>query len=149
MLRSERGFTLVEMLIVVLLMGLMLAFAVPALRRLGNSQGIKGARDNMVAQLQMARARAISTGVKQPMHFYPGTYGWDYHLHPLGSVFGTAGWRFPTGVTYETGANVDIEMMPDGTAQFPPSGVNTIAIKNTQGQRDTVIVMASGMVFGK
>ena len=148
MLRSNRGFTLVEMMIVVLLMGLMLAFAVPALRKLGNSQGLKGTRDNIVSQLNLARARAISSGVKQPMHFYPGTYGWDYHLHPQGSATATVGWKFPNGVTYETGASVNIEMMPDGTAQFP-LGTSTIAIRNTQGARDTVVVLGSGMVVAK
>lgn len=148
MLRSNRGFTLVEMMIVILLMGLMLAFAVPALRRLGNSQGLKGARDNMVSQLQIARARAISTGVKQPIHFYPGTYGFDYHLHPVNAATSSTGWMFPNGVTYETSTNVNVEMMPDGRAQFP-LGSSSIAIKNLQGQRDTVYVLASGLVIAR
>lgn len=148
MLRSNRGFTLAEMMIVVLLMGLMLAFAIPAFRRLGNSQGLKGARDNIVSQLQLARARAISTGVSQPMHFYPGTYGWDYHLHPHSSPTATAGWTFPNGVSYQTSTNVNIEMMPDGTAQFP-LGPNRVTIKNNQGLRDTIVVLASGMVIAQ
>ena len=62
MTRCSRGFTLVEMLIVVLLMGLMLGFAVPALRRMGNTHGLKGAKENIISQVQLARSRAISTG---------------------------------------------------------------------------------------
>ena len=149
MVRCSRGFTLVEMMIVVLLMGLMLAFAVPALRRLGNTQNLKGAKEDVIAQLQMARARAISTGLVQRMHFYPGTYGYDYHLHPATSPpSADQGWMFPKGVSYETNASVSIEMNPDGTASFP-LGPNTIALKNQQGVRDTVAVMASGLVVSQ
>jgi len=147
MLRSARGFTLVEMLIVILLMGMMLAFAVPALRRLGNSQGLKGTKENIISQLQLARARAISTGVEQKMHFYPGTYGYDYHLH--GSSGAAAGWMFPKGVTYENSASVSINMQPNGSVTFDPYNTNTIYLKNVQGVRDTVVVMSSGLVVSQ
>ncbi len=146
MLRSNRGFTLVEMMIVVLLMGLMLGFAVPALRRLSNSQGLKGARENMVSQLQLARARAMSTGTDQTMHFFPGTYGYDYHLHTGNPV----GWNFPRGVTYgwATTQNIIVTLKADGSISFP-SGVSQIPLMDTQGTRDTVAMLTSGLVLAQ
>lgn len=147
MVRCSRGFTLVEMMIVVLLMGLMLAFAVPALRRLGNTQNLKGARENIIAQVQMARAKAITTGVDQPIHFYPGTYGFDYHIHPVGVGVATVGWNFPRGVSYgwSGGTLAAVTMQKDGTA----SNSVTIPLVNAQGVRDTVAVMVSGMVVSQ
>ena len=146
MLRSNRGFTLAEMMIVILLMGLMLAFAVPAFKRLGASQGLKGARENMVAQLQLARARALSTGTRQIMHFYPGTYGFDYHLHTANPI----GWNFPNGVSYGFSGTTSfaVWMEKDGTASFP-DGISIIPLKNRQGLRDTVAILASGLVISQ
>lgn len=148
MLRSNRGFTLVELMIVVLLMGLMLGFAVPALRSLGNSHSLKGAKEDVMAELQLARSKAMSTGVAQPVHFYPGTYGWDYHTHPASG--GMSGFRFPRGVSYgwASAQSVNITMKTDGTADFP-SGQNFIPLKNDQGLRDTIVVFASGQAFSQ
>src|SRR5881394_2550396 len=69
--RSTRGFSLIEMVIVVAMFGLLMAFAVPAVQRLGRTHGLKGARDDMSAQIQLARARAIASGDSIPIHFYP------------------------------------------------------------------------------
>jgi len=148
MLRSNRGFTLVEMAIVVLLMGLMLAFAVPALRHLSTSQGLKGAQQQMVSEVQLARARAMSSGQTQIMHFFqPSPYG-DYHLHDTGA--NPVGFYFPKGVSYGWGTpqNVIVNMNVDGTISFP-SGVSQIPLKNTAGLRDTISMLASGLVVSQ
>lgn len=150
MARCSRGFTLVELMIVVLLMGLMLAYAVPALRRLGNSQSVKGAKENIISQVQLARAKAISTGIDQPLHFYPGIYGWDYHVHTPGvAPTSLPGWKFPKGVSYgwATTQNVTITMKPNGTAEI--LGANMIPLMNLQGVRDTVVIMTSGIALSQ
>ena len=103
-----------------LILGLMLGFAVPALRHLSNSQGLKGAQQNMVAQLQLARARAMSTGTDQIMHFFPGTYGYDYHLHTGNPV----GWNFPQGVTYQRAADFKKKMLTDGSGNPVPISID-------------------------
>ena len=145
MLRSNRGFTLVEMMIVVLLMGLMLAFAVPALRRLGNSQGLKGAKENMISQIQLARAKAISTGIDQPVHFN-NNYGFNYHIHPSGVGTPTTGWVFPNGVSYGVSTfSSSVTMYANGKA----SNSVTIPLMNLQGARDTLVVLTSGLVMSQ
>ena len=146
MLRSNRGFTLVEMMIVVLLMGMMLAFAVPALRKLGASQGLKGAKENIISQLQMQRAQAISTGVDSQRIHFNQNYGFDYHLHPASGT-PTVGWHFPKGVTYATGFSnaSDLIMKADGRASMSL----TIPLMNQQGVRDTVVVLTSGLVMSQ
>ena len=147
MSRSSRGFTLVEMAIVVLLMGLMVGFAIPAFRRLGGTHGVRGAKDNIISQVQMARARAIATGVDQPIHFFTGTFGFDYHIHPVGVGVATVGWKLPNNVTYEwpVGSPMAVTMQKDGRA----SSSLIIPLTNAQGVKDTVSVLASGQVFSR
>lgn len=143
--RSSRGFTLVELAAVVLVMGLIFGFAVPTIANLRKSHDVKGARDNIIAQVQMARARAIATGVNQPIHFYTGTYGFDYHIHPVGVSVATVGWNLPKGVSYQwpVGSPMNVTMKKDGTA----NSSLVIPITNLRGTRDTVTVMASGLVL--
>lgn len=142
MQRSERGFTLAEMLIVVLLMGLMLAFAIPAFRSFGNSHNLKGAKEDMISQIQMARAKAISTGVDQPIHFN-NNFGYNYHVH-VGSVI--TGFLFPRGVSYATtGYATTVTMYKNGTA----SNSLMIPLKNNQGVRDTIAILTSGLVMSQ
>ena len=146
MLRSNRGFTLAEMMIVILLMGLMLAFAIPAFRRLGNSQGLKGAKENIVSQLQLARAKAISTGVDSPPIHFNTSYGSGFHLHPAGVGVPNVNWLFSNGVTYGTpGYSASVIMYKNGTA----STSLIIPLMNAQGVRDTVAVLQSGLVVAQ
>ena len=146
--RSSRGFTLVEMAAVVLLVGLIIGFAVPSFRRMRQSHDVKGARDNIIAQLQMARARAIASGVDQPIHFFSGTYNFDYHVHVPGTpINNIMGWKLPRGVTYQwpSGSPMQVTLLKNGKA-------NTsliIPITNTRGTRDTVSVLASGLVLAQ
>jgi hypothetical protein len=95
----------------------------------------------------MARAKAIATGVDQPMHFFPGTYGFDYHAHPPGIGIPNAGWNFPNGVSYgwPTGTTFAVTMLKDGTANT--SGI--IPLMNTKGTRDTVVILTSGLVIAQ
>ena len=145
--RSNRGFTLVELAAVVLVMGMVFAFAVPSIAKFRKSHDVKGARDNIIAQIQMAKAKAIATGVDQPIHFFTGAYGYDYHIHPgeVGPV--TVGWKLPRGVTYQWpgGSPMKVTMKKDGTANWSL----IIPITNTRGLRDTVSVLTSGLVLGQ
>ncbi|MEO5617048.1 MAG: prepilin-type N-terminal cleavage/methylation domain-containing protein [Candidatus Eisenbacteria bacterium] len=145
--RSCRGFTLVEMAAVVLVMGLIFGFAIPTIASLRKSHDVKGARDNIIAQVQMARAKAIATGVDQPIHFFTGTYGFDYHIHPAGVGVATMGWKLPQGVSYQwpAGSPMAVTMKKDGKANTSL----VIPITNLKGTRDTVSVLASGLVLAQ
>ncbi len=146
--RSDRGFTLVELAAVVLLMGLIFGFAVPALSSFRRSHDVKGARENIISQLNLARAKAIATGVDQPVHFYTGTYGFDFHVHPTGApIASIVGWKLPKGVSYQwpVGSPMAVTMKKDGKA----STSLIIPITNTRGLRDTVAVLSSGLVLSQ
>src|SRR5205823_3541973 len=66
---SEQGFSLVELAIVVLVMGMLLTFAIPSYRSLSESYQLRGAAENIAGQLRLAREKAIGSGVTQQVQF--------------------------------------------------------------------------------
>ena len=62
-LRPVKGFTLIEMLVVVALMGIFLAIAAPNFASLIRTNRVQAAADELVGILQYARAEAITRGV--------------------------------------------------------------------------------------
>src|SRR5258706_2071467 len=95
-----RGFSLVELAVTLVIFGTLLAFCVPALQTFSQGSQLKGATEDVAAQLRLAREKAIATGQSQTMHFtpnFPVGSGWDYHIHN-GAVVGP-GWGLPKGGT--------------------------------------------------
>lgn len=146
---NTRGFTLVELAVTILVLGLLFAFSVPAYQNVSASYQLKGATENLAAQLRLAREKAISTGMDQPMHF---VYQWvdpldgvvsDYHIH-YPSGFSPAKWKLPRGITYYS-VTVNPTMIRDGRA----SASGNIILRDRRGYRDTVSVQMSGLILTK
>ncbi len=138
---ASRGFSLIEVTVAVLVLGLLLAFSVPAFQGLSASYQLKGAAENIAAQLRLSREKAIATGVDQPMHFTPGFANADYHIHYPSGV--GAKWSLPPGITYVS--VVHPTMTRDGRSSL--SG--DIVLQDRRGNRDTVNVQISGLVLTK
>jgi prepilin-type N-terminal cleavage/methylation domain-containing protein len=139
--RAQRGFTLVEMAVTLLIFGMLLAFSVPALQGMNRTQQLKGTAENIAGQLRLARERAIATGTAVVVHCtmnYPTT--WDLHIHQPGLAPGP-GWDFPNGITYVSAAS------PTFAADGRASGSGLIVIRNTRGLRDTISIQSSGLVL--
>jgi prepilin-type N-terminal cleavage/methylation domain-containing protein len=61
-LRGRRGFTIAEMMIVVLIMGIAAAIAAPRVQGMIRASSLTGALNQVAADLQLARVRAIRAG---------------------------------------------------------------------------------------
>ena len=144
-----RGFTLVEVAVTILLLGLVLAFSIPTFRSLSNSYQLKGATENVAGQLRLGRERAIATGQIQHYHLPSPSYGNIYYLinHAVEAVPKSWNrWNLPKGITYYSGTTLPwVEMKPDGRANT--SGF--VILKDERGRRDTVSVLLSGLVLTK
>lgn len=75
-MRARRGFTLIEMLVVVTIMGLMLTIIVPRMRT-SPGQHVSLAARQMVRDLEATRARALTTRRATRVCFNPSVAG-DY-----------------------------------------------------------------------
>jgi len=144
-LGDPRGFTLLETAVVMIILGVIVAFSFPAYVRFNRTMQLKGSAQNIAGQIQLARQKAIATGVNQVLHFQAGTFGWDYHTHTPGQPI--VGWKLPRNVTYvwSTGtlSAQTVIMRADGRADR--SG--TVIVRTTDGLSDTVNVQLSGLVL--
>jgi len=141
--RNSRGFSLIELAVVVTIMGITFAIGVPSYLTYRRSQELKGAAQNIASQIRLARATAIMTGRTQRFHLYENFNGYDYHVHDsTGGI--KSGWKLPDGISYEWGNDlVSVDLDRDGRA----STALDILLVREDGQRDTVFVQKSGMVF--
>jgi prepilin-type N-terminal cleavage/methylation domain-containing protein len=146
-LRDDRGFTLMELMVVMIVLATVLAFSLPAYIDYLGSHNLKGAAEDIVGQLKIAREKAIATGTKQIMHFYTNQYNSDYHIHNTvaGVAVTTPGWYLPHGITYYNGAGFQpiYQMNPDGTC----SNSGYIILQDVRSHRDTVSVQMSGLIL--
>jgi len=75
-LKNKSGFSLIEMMVVVALIGLMAAIAVPSFRGLIQKGRLKAAGREITMDLLLERATAISSGSPQTFVFNVGTGSW-------------------------------------------------------------------------
>jgi len=141
--RAERGFTLVEMAVTLLIFGMLLAFSVPALNSMNKTQQLKGTAENVASWLRLQRERAIATGNPMTVHSFAlaGTVG-DLHTHNL-TEGPKPGPKFPRDVSYVSAIPNNMIFQPDGRA----STSGSIILRNSRGLRDTITFQTSGLVL--
>ena len=142
---SDRGFTLIELAITILVMGIVLGFSIPAFTNLSASYQLRGAAEDVAGQLRLAREKAIATGVVQPMHLpatlTSGVYR-TYHIHYPAGI--STAWLLPNGIAFTSASvNTWYRMQTDGRCDN--SGL--IVLTDRRGNRDTVSVQLSGLVL--
>ena len=141
--RGNGGFSLVELAVVLVVMGLLFGIGVPSFLTYRRSQELQGAAENIASQLRLARSTAIMTGRTQRFHLYANFNGYDYHVHDGTGPIKT-GWNLPDGITYEwANALVSVDMTPDGRA----STALSVVLNREDGQADTVFVEKTGMIL--
>jgi prepilin-type N-terminal cleavage/methylation domain-containing protein len=59
---DRRGFNLVEVLVVIVLIGVVIGFATPTLTRIGNGANLRGARGALITAVNVAKSSAVTTG---------------------------------------------------------------------------------------
>ena len=78
-LRSQRGFTMTELVIVMAILGILAAFAAPAMSRFLQTQRVRSIAYDLFADLSFARSEAISRGHNVTVQSVNGTdwnQGW-------------------------------------------------------------------------
>jgi type II secretion system protein H len=143
-IQSRRGFTLLELVVVMLLLTIVMAMTAPALRNFWKGNRVKDAGDQLAAMTRLARTSAISDGMMYRLAIDEDGKG--YALMMLqGQAFVLA-----PGHDYELPAEVQIEVMKsDGSSalwiDFHPSGRTepaTIRV-SAEGHKDIVLTCHS------
>ena len=137
--RTDSGFSLVELMVVLVILGLLVAFSIPAYQSYLSSQRLRGTTQQLASIARLSRERAMALGVDQNLHYFLN-YGVDFHVHTGPPTYLV---KFPPGVHYATGSVILITMKKDGMAD--PSG--RVILENDKGIRDTMSVLSSGIVL--
>jgi prepilin-type N-terminal cleavage/methylation domain-containing protein len=141
--RMSHGFSLIELAVVMLIFGIVLATGIPSFIKYRRDQELVTTAQNIAGQIRLSRATAMVTGRVQRFHLYYNFSGYDYHTHDNNGPV-DKGWKLPKGVTYSWGSSlVGFDLTPDGRA----STSTDIMLVRNDGVRDTISVQMSGQVL--
>lgn len=136
---TEQGFSLMELMIVLVVFGIVLSFGIPAFHHYLLSQQLRGTSENLVQTVQLQRTRAMATGQSVVLNFNTGTpNAWTV----LGQ--GRSSRKvLPDGVTYASANPATLTLTREGHVNT--SGV--VVFQNRSGATDTVSIQVSGLAL--
>lgn len=135
----SRGFSLIELMIVLTIFGALIGFAIPSYNRYSQTQQLRGTSENLVQTLQLQRSRAMANGQSVTINFNTATPpGWT--CMSAGRSIRT---RLPNGVEYASANPTSLILTRDGRVNT--SG--TVVFRNRTGNSDTVSVQLSGLAL--
>lgn len=136
---DARGFTLIELMIVLGVFATILSFGLPAFGRYLQTQQLRGTSENLVQTVQLQRTRAMSTGQTITLAFDTGASpAWTI------SGAGTTNRRvLPHGLLFASASPTTLTITRDGRVNT--SGL--VVLENLQGLRDTVSIQVSGLAL--
>ncbi|MEP7015267.1 MAG: type II secretion system protein [Verrucomicrobiota bacterium] len=132
---GRKGFTLLELLVVMGIIAILLVVVIPAVTSLSKSSGRKGAIGNLLGAIEQARAEAIKTGQATYVVFPTFTTGSpaiiDRYNYKAYAVFTDdpaspvrpkqlTNWKtFPTGVALRAAGNAPLSSLPNAAGLTP------------------------------
>ncbi len=135
----ERGFSLIELMLVVSIFGVLLTFAIPTYRHYSQSQQLRGTSQNLVQTLQLQRSRAMATGQSVTLNFNTAApNAW--------TVMGagrSSRMTLSNGITYVSASPASLTLTRDGRVNT--SGL--VVFQNRAGVKDTVSIQVSGLAL--
>ena len=138
-LQHERGFTLIETMVAVVVLGLQIGFSIPSYQTYALTQRLRGTSENLVQTINLQRSRAMATGQSVTINFNTGSpAGWTVMSANLQNQ--TA---LPNGITYASANPTSLTLARDGTVNN--SGL--VIFQNRTGTQDTVSVQLSGLAL--
>ena len=140
---GEQGFSLIELMVVLVIIGLLFAVTLPAFRGFTQGNNVHNASRSVASQLSLARERAISTGNTQTIRFMKNFQSSDYHM--WNGTVANPSWRLPSSIDYlwSTGTQNSFRMSSDGRCL----DTGYIILQSDRGDRDTVSIRLSGLII--
>jgi len=133
--QNRVGFSLIEFIVVLSLMGILLAIGIPASKKLLLSYQLNGSARRVQTDLQNIKMRAAAENLG--FQFAYGAGSGSYTIRRDGSVFVSK--PLPEGIVITQAGTVSFS--PRGTA-----GSNRIRLRSTEGGCKQVVVSSTGRI---
>lgn len=133
-----RGFSLMELMIVLVVFGMLLGFGIPSFQRYSQTQALLGSSQNLVQTVQLQRSRAMATGTSVTLDFDTTAAAWVVLCNGKQNRY-----QLPRGVRYASADPLSLELKRDGHV----SSSGLVVLQNRSGARDTVSIMVSGLAL--
>ncbi len=156
---DSRGFSLIELMIVVVVAGLVLTFGLPAFGTFRDGMTLVQARDQVTQDLRMARQTAVTRHCPVVVTFGDGattTNVRDYSVlyDTNGDGAASTGERNVNRRMPSRTRMSQVSLMPTNKLTFDMSGVlkpgtagGELVFASPRGRVDTVLVSATGVVY--
>ena len=137
--RNNQGFSLIELMIVLVVFGIILSFGLPSFWRYSQTQQLRGTSENLVQTIQLQRSRAMATGQSVDINFNTAApSAWTVMSQGRSNRK-----LLPRGVTYASANPATLTLTRDG--QVNTSGL--VVFQDLAGSRDTVSIQVSGLTL--
>jgi type II secretion system protein H len=148
-MQKNKGFTLVEMMVVIAIMAIVSAIAVPNFYSYAAGMKLRSASRDLYSTLQKTRMNAIRQNTRWAVEFTSSTYkvvncGPDNVCGGSGATDNT----ISTTTNISEYSGVSIPIFP-GTVEFYPDGTSnggTLTFGNSTGHSSQVVISVSGRI---
>jgi prepilin-type N-terminal cleavage/methylation domain-containing protein len=127
--KHEHGFTLTEVLVTIILMGIVFAIASSTWIRVVESRNVDSATNQVAADLRLASTSASNRLIPWRVALTDGSQ--SYQLIKLSTPTVTTTHWLPDGT--EIGTTIIVEFAADGSATVITGSGNTIVVRSTDG----------------
>ena len=136
---TERGFSLVELLVGLTVFGILVGMSVPSFQRYSLTQRLRGTSENLVQTIHLQRSRAMATGQDVVIEFDTAApCAWTVMSNSRSNRT-----KLPTGVSYASATPTSLTLKPNGRVNT--SGL--VVFQNHSGIADTVSIQLSGLAL--
>lgn len=145
-IRSEKGFSMMELMIVITLIGILIAIAAPSIIAYRQTLDYRTTARSIASILRQAKSQAIKNNLEQRVVISSAGYGIQAGDRAYNSTSG--GWGSTTNFTTIPSSVITtplttLQFTPNGTASF----AGTVHIQDTTGQnRFSVTVTSIGRI---
>ena len=143
--RRRGGFTLAEMLIVLVIIGIALAMAVPRMQGVLHGSALRGALNQMASDLTLSRLRAVRSATRVSLTINAAGTGYMVVVDPTGTIDTLKSVSFANdakGLTFSP-ANTSITFDSRGLLV---TGTTTVTATR-QGRSDSLMVTGVGRIY--